>query len=299
MDIEILTDLLTKKILLQTDVECNGGFVEIGLGNINFSFIWAQKLGFACYAVEPLPSAHLKEQARKHKVELTEAAIAEASGQVPIHIGSLDGMNVSDISSLHPDWWGGGSETKMVPSMSFKDYITQKEIQKISCLKVDTEGSELSVIASLPSIQNQQLPQLIVFEYGGGGTRLRQEGGWKPKFFQNTLACLRTLKSLKYTSVVVVEQNSDQVRAFELAAVDDLERIFPIDAEVGNVICTRNNLAAADLRQYLASIHFKVLAVLVGKHIQGTVRTIRYYMVRFSNGILRRIFPKSGAQHGR
>lgn len=293
MDIEFVTDLLMQKFLSQIDPQRGGGFIEIGLGSGNFSFTWAQPLGFECYAVEPLPTGALKEQVLKHQVVLTEAAITDISGEVQIYIGSLNGSTLSDISSLHADWWGGGMEEKTVTSLTIKDYVAQKKIQEISSLKIDTEGAELSVISGLKALEPWQLPQLIAFEYGGGGSRKNKEGGWLPKFFENTLDCLKTLKCLGYETAIVIEQKANQILPYDLVSIRDMEDIFSPHAEVGNIICTRNGLTSDFVSRQINSLRFRVLANATANQISKVVHIVRYYIKRYYNGILRRLVRQS------
>ena len=289
MDIEIVTDLLLKYMLSEQNVKHEGVFIEIGLGSLNYSFIWARKLGLRCYAVEPLPSAHLIEQALKHNVDLTESAIADVSGKISIYLGNLNGVPVSDISSLCPDWWGGGTETKTVNAISLHGFVTQKRIPSISCLKIDTEGSELAVISGLRFFKEHQLPKLIVFEYGGGGNRTNQTGGWQPKFFDKTIECLRMLKTLGYTYAVVIEQAADVVKVHELAEFDELDNLFPSEAVVGNIMCTRGIYALADIRRHVSAIRGRVWVAVIAVHCLRFFGIGRHYIVRFGKGIVRRL----------
>jgi hypothetical protein len=88
MDIELATDYVAKR--LASGRAGRGNFLEIGLGSLNYSFEWAQPLGYQCYAVEPLPTDGLKAKTSEFGVDLTEAAIAATTGQMPIYVGWAD-----------------------------------------------------------------------------------------------------------------------------------------------------------------------------------------------------------------
>jgi FkbM family methyltransferase len=288
MNIELATDLLLQSLLEKTDSQKNGAFVEIGLGNVNHSFLWAGKLGYKCYGVEPLPSADLLSLARLHDVDLTEAAISTSTGQLPIYIGNLDGWALSDISSLDPDWWGSGLESKMVSSLSLGDYFARKELERVACLKIDTEGSEFAVMSGLYNAHLKQLPQIVTFEYGGGGTKALSTGAWKPAFFERTLHCLEMIKRLGYTMALVVEQNANSVRFFELQSLPNFDAFFCCNAAVGNVICTQTYLSTEHRSKILKQMRPVLARDAVRNWFDGGRATMRHYFVRFVSGVKRR-----------
>lgn len=289
MNVELATDLFLQIYLSQTHRTEKGAFIEIGLGNINYSFRWARKLGFKCYGVEPLVSANLRNLARLNDVDLTEAAVSTATGQSPIYMGSLNGQPLSDISSLNPEWWGVGTETRTVSTVSLGDYISAKAIKHVSCLKVDTEGSELLVISGLRALQRDQLPCSVVFEYGGGGIKKLRKGGWEPKFFENTVACLKVMKCLGYTQAMVIEKNARQLQCFELKAISNFDPLFPENAEVGNIICIRHEIPPVKLSECIGEVH-KVLAWdRLKSWRNGGLSKIRYWFVRIASGVKRRL----------
>jgi len=294
MDVEIVTDLLLQGILGDHDPQARGAFVEVGLGTINYSFLWARDLGFTCYGVEPLPSEKLKESARLRGVDLMEAAISTVNGTLPIHVGMLDGFTVSDVSSLHPDWWGGGTQTKMVRSIRLCDYLSEKRIARISCLKIDTEGSEPSIVCPLVDLNPVHLPKVVAFEYGGGGSRASGSGGWKPGFFRGTLDCLETLKRLGYSWMLVAEASASRTQVIRFDSVANFEPMFPDTATVGNLICLREDIPLDEVHRLIKNIRLRVLLSACSKGAQSIFSSCWYYVGRIVSGIGRRLARLGG-----
>jgi FkbM family methyltransferase len=299
MNTELVTDLMIQDLLKHLDTNRQGAFIEVGLGNVNYGFLWATKLGFKCYGVEPLPSVFLQNMAKMQHVDLTEAAISKVTGEMPIYIGNMHDRVLSDISSLHPDWWGAGDKTKMIRSLNLVDFLKHKSIGAISCLKIDTEGSELLVISELFTLQLSQLPQIIVFEYGGGGIKSRQEGAWKRKFFNNTLECLDIVKRLGYSVAIVIEQNADLVKRFDLSLLSNFEDMFLDEARVGNILCSRTNITARTISQLTRRMRIPLARDAIRNWVLGFRDGARHYGCRIFFGVKRRVpgFSKKVAAH--
>ena len=182
--------------------------LEIGLGSLNFSFMWAAPLGYRCIAVESLPVQALINASKRHGVELVRAAMGNRSGEVPIFHGELHGRDLVDVSSLNPRWWGVGDRKTIVPCLTLPDLCLSKSIDSIALLKVDTEASENNILSMLADFSFVKLPRLIAVEYGGGGeAKGSMRGGWAHEFIEGTSQLLRTLEELGYSCSIVLEAN--------------------------------------------------------------------------------------------
>jgi FkbM family methyltransferase len=243
MNVELATDLHLQKMFTSLIPERNA-FIEVGLGSIDFSFVWAAQMGFPCHAVEPLPSPALEAAVQKHAVPLFKGALAATGGEVEIFCGLLDGWELPDISSLNPRWWGAGDKKISVPALSLRDYLEREGIRAVSCLKIDTEGSESAIISGISGLPESLLPSVICFEYGGGKTRRERAGGWSEEFFSGTMQCLKTIREAGYESLLLLESSEAAPRWCDLRALSGFQELFGDDFLVGNILCFRRALPA-------------------------------------------------------
>jgi hypothetical protein len=61
MNIEFALDFLCSEFLKRVKSSASEVVLEMGLGSLNFSFVWAAPLGYRCIAVEPLPVQALNQ----------------------------------------------------------------------------------------------------------------------------------------------------------------------------------------------------------------------------------------------
>ena len=83
MNFEFALDFLCSEFLKRVKSSASEVVLEIGLGSLNFSFVWAAPLGYRCIAVEPLPVQALINESKEHGVELVRAAMGNRSGMFP------------------------------------------------------------------------------------------------------------------------------------------------------------------------------------------------------------------------
>jgi FkbM family methyltransferase len=289
VNIELCTDLLAARFLERIDPGRTGAFIEVGLGGRDFSFTWAAPAGFRSYAVEPLPGEALIKECRQHGVALITAAVGREPGQAKIYVGNLNGRALPDISSLNPRWWGSGSEVRVVPVVSLKALFIEHGITKVSLLKIDTEGSERPIIESLTDLPDVALPQVVAFEYGGGGTRGEKGGGWAEEFFANTIGCLNTLKALGYRGGILIEAAHAAPQRVDFDAVESFDRLFPADARVGNFIAVREPLEEISFAASMAAIQPSLAREARHAARQQRMNWLRHQRIRLLMGIKRRL----------
>ena len=234
------------------DPNRQGTAIEIGVGTQDYYFEDFVKAGFPTLAVEPAPAEELRVTCQQLNVPLEQAAIAEKNGEVTLYLGEYQGQLNVNLNSLNPDWWGvvnpqqseSPSQRRTpaslnVPAFTLKTLLQNRGIERISLLKVDTEGSEFGIINGLREIPPQTLPSLVQFEYGGGGDRQSQEGGWNPKYFQSTLDCLEVLKALGYEWLLLIDRELPRPCSFALQEITNFADIFHPLSHVGNAIACK------------------------------------------------------------
>jgi hypothetical protein len=84
--------------------------------------------------------------------------------------------------------------------------------------------------------------EVVVFEYGGGGTEQKGRGGGLISGFFETVCCFNILKDLTYRTVILVDSLPDSMeKVFDLSEHDiSPDAIFYPQAVYGNAICFRN-----------------------------------------------------------
>ena len=229
------------------DAKRAGTFVEIGLGTANYGFIDAVRNGFQALAVEALPSERLVLACREHHVPLETSAVSDKDGWETMHLGQFRGQPNVNLSSLQLDWWGSSSVTRRVPSLTLASLLKKCGIRRMAVLKLDVEGSEFSVTSGLDLVPSCALPDLVQLEYGGGGTRSSQQGGWYPKYLDFTCSALELLRSLGYACLLLVDRDRPSVGSFRLDTVRDFKDVFHPLAHVGNAILCKQG----SLRRYI------------------------------------------------
>lgn len=215
---------------------CSRGVaIDVGVGIGNLYCVDFARLGYRTFAVEPLPNEFLRETCRTNAITLVEACLTDRDGTVELFLGTYKGQEFLNVSSIYQEWWGSSTESRVVRSMRLASLIETYGIKKISCLKIDTEGSEFLIISNLSSLSPGLLPALVQFEYGGGASKVERKGGWSKRFFEMTMGNLACLRELGYKVGVLVESTLPSEVLFSLQQ-QNFEMLFPDCCEVGNII---------------------------------------------------------------
>ncbi len=241
------TDIITE-YLSTTDPARETVFYEIGCGTFAYTFTALRPLGFLCNAVEPFPMPVLVNACKGMDVALFQGVISDADGATNIYKGG-----VPDTSSLNGDWWGVTAESVRVRSRTLAQCFGQwfleagkspfampatKSISfpRRTAVKMDVEGAELNILSGLSRVKH--LPQLIMFEYGGGATRAEGIKGWSPAYLERTMTCLQILKNCGYKRTMIVENNQAPV-TFDLQTSDITPELFLAESNYGNILVFR------------------------------------------------------------
>lgn len=247
MDYESCSGRLVMELAIILDPDREGVAVDIGVGDHGFFFADFAEKGFQVIAVEPLPSAGLVTACRAQGIALEVAAMSDNDGHATMYRGQFKGKPSDALSSLDPDWWGSSRTTKEVSSITLATFLEKWKIKKITVLKMDTEGSEATIIDQLRSIPAEMLPKVIQFEYGGGAAKHSQRAGWSPKFFDNTCASIEVLRSLGYEWLLPVDSDLLTVNVLWLPDVVDPAEAFHPQSHVGNAIVCKDNQGVRNL----------------------------------------------------
>jgi FkbM family methyltransferase len=242
MNVEDCCQSILSKLLPVADPERYGFAIDIGVGTFAFYCELFDRLGYQTVAVEPLPTKKLLRLCCRRHIKLIQACISDMQGDVAIFIGQFDGQENSNLSSLRQDWWGGSSKKMIVPSIKLESLLQGLNHAKVTCIKIDVEGIEFSIIRQFRDLGENSLPDILMFEYGGGDTKASGKGGWQKDIFESTVNTVELLKQLSYKQVLVNESAETKVRKFNLEDIESPVEIFDADDIYGNVIAIKSDL---------------------------------------------------------
>jgi len=230
----VFPEILSQSIILPLtnyfDLERNGWAIEIGVGSDNFYAENFSRFGLQCIAVDPIPYKPFNEIARKNNIYFEEVCIYDSEGEITIYSND-------DLSSINPDWWGvDNKNTKKVQSILLSTLINRHKVEKITFLKIDTEGTEYEIIKQLNDLPPALLPKVIEFEYGGGALKETGNAGWNEKYFKKVLAIFEVLKRLEYQQGLQLDSNDISIPFFSLDVLDNPEMLFKPHHEYGNIL---------------------------------------------------------------
>lgn len=248
--VELCTQDLLRYFLKKIDPKREGITIDIGLGSHDFYCKFFKLLGWQSIAVEPLPTEEAYQVCQVNNITLIESAIAESDGKVLMYIGNRNGQEDYNLNSLRGDWWGSSTESREVNSMSLTTLLNQINSTEITCLKIDVEGMEYLIIKQMEEIETSLLPKILVFEYGGGGTKESEQGGWSKEIIAETLKCLEILSKLCYKSAIIVDFTPGlKGGMLELNQSIKLNsNIFPPASTYGNIIVVSSDLKDQKLK---------------------------------------------------
>lgn len=243
MHVEECCFALLNHILPEVDSDRSGLTIDIGVGTFAFYCLLFKQLGFTSIAVEPVPNDELKQICDREGIKLWESCITETDGMVSIYMGTWKGSENTNLCSTRSDWWGIENKSKQVMSMTLPTLLKQEIVNKITCIKIDIEGTEIDVINQLLDIPDILLPLVLMFEYGGGDLKSSKKGGWTPDIYSSTLKCLEILRTLDYKEIILIDSAPDfSTKVYDLSSLHSFDEIFPEYANYGNIIASRDRI---------------------------------------------------------
>jgi FkbM family methyltransferase len=128
-------------------------------GNLgSFSKAMAERFGTVCYCIEPNPDLFEKIDPTEliHKANI---AISDKDGKMELTLSQN-----AEASSFFPgivEKWGI-KHAVVVDTMTLMSFCKSNKIEEIDLLKVDIEGSELSLLSTMTDKTLQSIPQLTI-----------------------------------------------------------------------------------------------------------------------------------------
>ena len=241
MHVEECCQALLNEILPEIDSERSGLAIDIGVGTFAFYCQLFDQLKFKTIAVEPLPNKQLKQLCKYRDIQLIESCISEVDGTVNLYIGSYNGEENLNLNSLRSDWWGSTATAKQVQSMTLAKLLAEIAATNITCIKIDVEGMELSIIQQFSQLSQSLLPKVLMFEYGGGATQESGIGGWSKELLDGTIKSLEILRNLGYGQTIIVDLAPDsQEQVVDLQSENlAFKNLFPPQSIYGNIIALK------------------------------------------------------------
>ncbi len=242
MRVEACCQALLESLLPDLDPQRQGLCVDVGVGTFAFYCELFARLGFTTVAVEPSPTDKLRGVCRQYPIQLIEQCLSDRVGTQTLHMGQFANLANSNFSSLAADWFGASGTTQLVSTLDLATLLEQVAATRITAFKLDIEGWEPVVIQQFVDLPLELLPQVVMFEYGGGSSRAQGAKGWAPKFLAGTMACLKTLQGRGYEFSIMIDYAAGtQAKVFDLQSLD-LEQASPFypNGVYGNLICFQN-----------------------------------------------------------
>lgn len=282
MHVEECCFALLSHTLPKIDNLREGLCIDVGVGTFAFYCELFSCMGFETVAVEPLPTKKLRALCKVLGITLFELCLTDKDGIDTIYIGTFQGSDNLNLSSLMPNWWGSSAKSKQVNTVSLSTLLKSiHPFNKITCLKLDVEGVELLFIKQLSQILKSKLPSVVQFEYGGG----EKQGEWSEKEMNKTLSCLEIFKKLGYKDAIVVDSSPSSVERIISLEQTDINPItfFEPHYIYGNVILFKDKMYDVDFYQicepYRDNKTKPPLVIPLGSGIQS-------YRKRFFNMII-------------
>ena len=261
MRVEACCQRILSYVLPLVDEKREGICIDVGVGTFAFYCEMFSMLGFKTIAVEPLPVEGVRVLCQYDSITLIEACLSDVNGTKTIHLGNAAAGCDSNYASLESDWFGVSTETRKVQSLTLSKLLLNLNARKVTCLKLDIEGAESTVITKLEGLPKAWLPNIVMFEYGGGaGTKKTSQDGWSPKYLNATMECLRALKECGYNFSIMIDNALDtEARIFDLQSSNlEPDSIFYPNGGYGNIIAFRDfNIAQNELAKVCAPYYEK------------------------------------------
>ncbi len=242
MRVESCCQALLNKILPEIDPQREGFCLDIGVGTFAFYCELFARLNYPTVAVEPVPVAKLYKLCKQYNITLIESCLSDQNGTQTLYMGQFAKLINSNFNSLSPSWFGSSQNGREVPTLDLLTLLKTIHAEKITCFKLDVEGWESIIIQQFVNLPEPLLPKLVMFEYGGGESRLSGKKGWSPNFLDATMSCVHTLKKCGYGFSIMIDYASDaNVKVFDLQSQAlDPDSLFSSNAVYGNIISLYN-----------------------------------------------------------
>jgi FkbM family methyltransferase len=237
--VEYLTMDLLAALMPTLDPLREGLAIDVGVGTANLYFCLFRNLGYRTHAFEPLPTPYIAYLLRLFGARLHIACLSNHDGESDIFVGSLEGKTLLDTSSLDANWWGGSAITERVRTIDMAHLQTLVGTRRITCLKLDVEGHEPVLVRQIGSWSKEELPRILVIEYGGGAPRESGEKAWSPKATLDLRKSIQLLSDYGYAQAMRIDSSAWPTCKVEHLddVLKDFDGFFPNTSNYGNLIC--------------------------------------------------------------
>ncbi|WP_042892859.1 FkbM family methyltransferase, partial [Anaplasma marginale] len=181
MRVEDCSLALLSEILPNVDPDKHGVCIDVGVGTFAFYCELFANLGFRSIAIEPVPTKKLRRICQDNNITLIQSCLSDTNDIQTLYIGKFAGLYNSNLNSLSPDWFGSSYKEKQVNVIDLPRLLKRIKPKKITCMKLDIEGSEVNVLKQFIELSEYLKPQIVMFEYGGGSRKSKAKKGWSTK----------------------------------------------------------------------------------------------------------------------
>lgn len=139
-----------EKMIRMIPADIDGAIIDGGANNGLFSFLASNRFPLQIYAFEPSPILIqvLEKNIKNRNIKLIRKAISGKTGSTSLFISSHSDQIGSTIKNNVEPFEKDSGDIKefQVESITLDDFIKQENIDKISVLKLDLQGSEFDVL---------------------------------------------------------------------------------------------------------------------------------------------------------
>lgn len=132
------------------DIDNKDVVLDIGANSGLFSLLCAKKGAKKIYAFEPNKDSlvNLKSITNDLNVEIIDKAVYIKDEDLKFYVDPTN-TTIGSLSKHHLEIHANSLQETIVPAISLKTFIKEKNIDKISLLKMDIEGAEYEIIENL------------------------------------------------------------------------------------------------------------------------------------------------------
>lgn len=216
--------------------------IEIGVGKKDFYSELFARLGFDTYAIDPILSPQFEAVLKTEKrIKFIKGVMADEVGKIVVL--NRGRCNNDDLASIDPQWWA--NDTAKDTIILYATTVPSTFVNaKITCLKIDVEGSEWAIVSTLGDLKAMNLPRLLQFEFGGDTPKSSGQNGWAPYLQEQLTKSLAACLDLGYVDYIIIPSDVSLSVSGKLEPRPDPLSIFPDEAVFGNIILVHASCAA-------------------------------------------------------
>ncbi|HUK23647.1 MAG TPA: FkbM family methyltransferase [Terriglobales bacterium] len=140
-----------------------GVLVDIGANVGSVSILLGDRVQHGLlFEPNPVAAARARENLALNQLafEVHELALSDSSGTVELE--NSGGVNSSNRTVVG---FKSAKPTRLVPRMTFDDFLRGRPPLEISIVKIDVEGHENAVLRGMRGFLRERRPRLVMFEY--------------------------------------------------------------------------------------------------------------------------------------